>query len=183
MSDDEEPEVPILPDLYKPPALLPIAQLKDQLLYTIETFPVTIVVGATGSGKTTQIPRFCLDAGWCADGKQIAVTQPRRIAATSVAARVAEELGTPLGQRVGYSIRFEDVTSANTQVKFVTDGLLLREMLVDPLLNRYSVIMVDEAHERSLSSDIAVTAQEGATEKSRPTSCGQLCDAGSRAIP
>lgn len=157
MADEDEPEVPVLPDLYKPPALLPIAQLKDQLLYTIETFPVTIVVGATGSGKTTQIPRFCLDAGWCADGKQIAVTQPRRIAATSVAARVAEELGTPLGQRVGYSIRFEDVTSANTQIKFVTDGLLLREMLVDPLLNRYSVIMVDEAHERSLSSDILLS--------------------------
>jgi ATP-dependent RNA helicase DDX35 len=157
MADEEDPEVPILPDLYKPPALLPIAQLKDQLLYTVETYPVTIVVGATGSGKTTQIPRFCLDAGWCADGKQIAVTQPRRIAATSVAARVAEELGTPLGQRVGYSIRFEDVTSANTQVKFVTDGLLLREMLVDPLLNRYAVIMVDEAHERSLSSDILLS--------------------------
>ncbi|OAL03803.1 P-loop containing nucleoside triphosphate hydrolase protein [Phaeosphaeriaceae sp. SRC1lsM3a] len=157
MADEDEPEVPILPDLYKPPALLPIAQLKDQLLYTIETFPVTIVVGATGSGKTTQIPRFCLDAGWCADGKQIAVTQPRRLAATSVAARVAEELGTPLGQGVGYSIRFEDVTSANTQIKFVTDGLLLREMLVDPLLNRYSVIMVDEAHERSLSSDILLS--------------------------
>lgn len=157
MADDEDAEAHIIPDLYKPPALLPIAQLKDQLLYTIETFPVTIVVGATGSGKTTQIPRFCLDAGWCADGKQIAVTQPRRIAATSVAARVAEELGTPLGQRVGYSIRFEDVTSANTQVKFVTDGLLLREMLVDPLLNRYSVIMVDEAHERSVSSDILLS--------------------------
>jgi ATP-dependent RNA helicase DDX35 len=157
MADDEDPDAPIVPDLYKPPALLPIAQLKDQLLYTIETFPVTIVVGATGSGKTTQIPRFCLDAGWCADGKQVAVTQPRRIAATSVAARVAEELGTPLGQRVGYSIRFEDVTSANTQVKFVTDGLLLREMLVDPLLKRYSVIMVDEAHERSLSSDILLS--------------------------
>jgi ATP-dependent RNA helicase DDX35 len=154
MADEEDQDVPILPDLYKPPALLPIAQLKDQLLYTIETYPVTIVVGATGSGKTTQIPKFCLDAGWCANGKQTAVTQPRRIAATSVAARVAEELGTPLGQRVGYSIRFEDVTSANTQVKFVTDGLLLREMLVDPLLRRYSVIMVDEAHERSLSSDI-----------------------------
>ncbi|KAH7088794.1 P-loop containing nucleoside triphosphate hydrolase protein [Paraphoma chrysanthemicola] len=157
MADDEEPDVPIIPDLYKPPALLPIAQLKDQLLYTIETYPVTIVVGETGSGKTTQIPRFLLDAGWCAEGKQIAVTQPRRIAATSVAARVAEELGTPLGQRVGYSIRFEDVTSANTQVKFVTDGLLLREMLVDPLLNRYSVVMVDEAHERSLSSDILLS--------------------------
>lgn len=83
--------------------------------------------------------------------------QPRRIAVTSVAARVAEELGTPLGQAVGYSIRFEDVTSANTQIKFITDGLILREMLVDPLLNRYSVIMVDEAHERSLSSDILLS--------------------------
>ena len=155
--EDEENSTPIIPDLYKPPALLPIAQLKDQLLYTIETYPVTIVVGATGSGKTTQIPKFLLEAGWCSDGSQIAVTQPRRIAVTSVAARVAEELAVPLGQKVGYSIRFEDVTSANTQIKFVTDGLLLREMLVDPLLKRYSVIMVDEAHERSLSSDILLS--------------------------
>ncbi|KAI8942659.1 hypothetical protein NX059_000712 [Plenodomus lindquistii] len=157
MADEEEIEAPIIPDLYKPPALLPIAQLRDQLLYTIETYPVTIVVGATGSGKTTQIPKFLFEAGWCNDGRQIAVTQPRRIAVTSVAARVAEELSTPLGQKVGYSIRFEDVTSANTQIKFVTDGLLLREMLVDPLLKRYSVVMVDEAHERSLSSDILIS--------------------------
>ncbi|KAI4689919.1 uncharacterized protein J4E84_004100 [Alternaria hordeiaustralica] len=157
MAEDEEVESALIPNLYKPPALLPIAQLKDQLLYTIETYPVTIVVGETGSGKTTQIPKFLLEAGWCNGGKQIAITQPRRIACTSVAARVAEELGTPLGQQVGYSIRFEDVTSAATQVKFVTDGLLLREMLVDPLLSRYSVIMVDEAHERSLSSDILLS--------------------------
>ncbi|KAI4623041.1 uncharacterized protein J4E87_006134 [Alternaria ethzedia] len=157
MAEDEETESALIPSLYKPPALLPIAQLKDQLLYTIDTYPVTIVVGETGSGKTTQIPKFLLEAGWCNGGKQIAITQPRRIACTSVAARVAEELGTPLGQQVGYSIRFEDVTSAATQVKFVTDGLLLREMLVDPLLSRYSVIMVDEAHERSLSSDILLS--------------------------
>lgn len=157
MADDEEIETAIIADLYKPPALLPIAQLKGQLLYTIETHPVTIVVGETGSGKTTQIPQFLLGAGFCSNGQQIAVTQPRRIAATSVAARVAEELGTPLGQKVGYSIRFEDVTSANTQIKFLTDGLLLREMLVDPLLKRYSVVMVDEAHERSLSSDILLS--------------------------
>ncbi|KAJ4368160.1 hypothetical protein N0V83_006516 [Neocucurbitaria cava] len=155
MADDEEDiSIGRIPELYKPPALLPIAQLRDQLLYAIETHPVTIVVGETGSGKTTQIPKFLFQAGWCNKGQQIAVTQPRRIAATSVAARVAEELNTQLGQQVGYSIRFEDVTSANTQVKFVTDGLLLREMLVDPLLKRYSVVMVDEAHERSLSSDI-----------------------------
>ncbi|CAO2654748.1 Nn.00g114810.m01.CDS01 [Neocucurbitaria sp. VM-36] len=158
MADEEEDiSLSLIPDLYKPPALLPIAQLKDQLLYAIETHPVTIVVGETGSGKTTQIPQFLLQAGWCTNGQQVAVTQPRRIAATSVAARVAEELNTPLGQKVGYSIRFEDVTSANTQVKFVTDGLLLREMLVDPLLKRYSVVMVDEAHERSLSSDILLS--------------------------
>lgn len=157
MADEEEFGPPIIPDLYKPPALLPIAQLKDQLLYTIETHPVTIIVGETGSGKTTQIPQYLLNAGWCSSGSQIAVTQPRRIAATSVAARVAEELGTSLGQKVGYSIRFEDVTSAATQIKFVTDGLLLREMLVDPLLKRYSVIMVDEAHERSLSSDVLLS--------------------------
>ncbi|KAL6710214.1 hypothetical protein ACN47E_009160 [Coniothyrium glycines] len=166
MADEEEDISPVLiPDLYKPPSLLPIAQLRDQLLYTIETYPVTIVVGATGSGKTTQIPKFLLEAGWCAGGKQIAVTQPRRIAVTSVAARVAEELSTPLGQKVGYSIRFEDVTSANTQVKFVTDGLLLREMLVDPLLRRYSVIMVDEAHERSLSSDILISLLKKVLQK------------------
>ncbi|KAF2797841.1 P-loop containing nucleoside triphosphate hydrolase protein [Melanomma pulvis-pyrius CBS 109.77] len=157
MADDEEFGLPLIAELYKPPALLPIAQLKDALLYTIETYPVTIVVGETGSGKTTQIPQMLYRGGWTADGTQIAVTQPRRIAATSVAARVAEEMSCQLGQEVGYSIRFEDVTSAKTQIKFLTDGLLLREMLVDPLLKRYSVIMVDEAHERSLSSDILLS--------------------------
>ncbi|GME24516.1 putative ATP dependent RNA [Neofusicoccum parvum] len=143
-----------VPSLFKPAALLPIARHRDALLYLIETFPVTIVVGHTGSGKTTQIPQFLDQAGWCAEGKLMAVTQPRRVAATSVAARVAEEMGCNLGQDVGYSIRFEDVTSAATRIKFLTDGMLLREALVDPLLSRYSVIMVDEAHERSLSSDL-----------------------------
>jgi ATP-dependent RNA helicase DDX35 len=143
-----------IPALYKPAALLPIAEHKEALLYTTETFPVTIVVGQTGSGKTTQIPQYLEEAGWCSDGKQIAITQPRRVAATTVAVRVAEEMRCQLGQEVGYSIRFEDVTSAKTRIKFLTDGLLLREALVDPLLSRYSVIMVDEAHERSLSSDI-----------------------------
>ncbi|KAJ4985839.1 ATP-dependent RNA helicase DHX35 [Stagonosporopsis vannaccii] len=157
MTEEEEYGNFNIPELYKPPALLPIAQLKDQLLYTIETHSVTIIVGETGSGKTTQIPQYLLNAGWCASGSQIAVTQPRRIAAQSVASRVADEVGTPVGQKVGFSFRFMDVTSASTQIKFVTDGLLLREMLVDPLLKRYSVIMVDEAHERSLSSDILLS--------------------------
>ncbi|KAI9644104.1 hypothetical protein NHQ30_007457 [Ciborinia camelliae] len=143
-----------IPALHKPSSLLPIAQHRESLLYLIETYPVTIVVGHTGSGKTTQIPQYLEQAGWCANGKQIAVTQPRRVAATTVAIRVAEEVGCEVGKEVGYSIRFEDVTSAATKIKFLTDGLLLREALVDPLLSRYSVIMVDEAHERSLSTDI-----------------------------
>ncbi|KAL3489776.1 P-loop containing nucleoside triphosphate hydrolase protein [Aspergillus germanicus] len=143
-----------IPALYKPPSLLPIARHKKALLYLVETYPVTIVVGQTGSGKTTQLPQYLDQAGWCADGKAIAVTQPRRVAATTVAARVAEEMRCKLGEDVGYSIRFEDQTSASTRIKFLTDGMLLREALVDPLLSRYSVIMVDEAHERSLSTDI-----------------------------
>ncbi|KAI5928303.1 P-loop containing nucleoside triphosphate hydrolase protein [Camillea tinctor] len=143
-----------IPALHKPASLLPIAKHHDALLYLIEKYPVTIVVGQTGSGKTTQIPQFLEHAGWCSDGKIIGVTQPRRVAATTVAVRVAEEFGCELGKEVGYSIRFEDVTSASTRIKFLTDGLLIREALVDPLLSRYSVIMVDEAHERSISTDI-----------------------------
>ncbi|KAL8898608.1 MAG: hypothetical protein Q9192_002000 [Flavoplaca navasiana] len=143
-----------IPSLYKSASLLPIARHRQSLLYLIEEFPVTIVIGETGSGKSTQIPQFLREAGWCQDGKLIAVTQPRRIAATTVANRVAEEVGCKLGDEVGYSIRFEDLTTDKTQIKFLTDGLLLREALADPLLSRYSVIMLDEAHERSLSTDI-----------------------------
>ncbi|KAJ8612984.1 hypothetical protein MRB53_037192 [Persea americana] len=143
-----------IPSLYKPSALLPIAKYRKELLYAVETHQVTILIGQTGSGKTTQLPQYLYQGGWCSDGKLIAITQPRRVAATSVAIRVAEEAGCQIGEEVGYSIRFEDVTSEKTKIKFLTDGLLLREALVDPLLSRYSIIMVDEAHERSLSSDI-----------------------------
>ncbi|KAH8811908.1 P-loop containing nucleoside triphosphate hydrolase protein [Xylogone sp. PMI_703] len=143
-----------IPSLHKPASLLPIARHRNSLLYVIETYPVTIVIGHTGSGKSTQIPQYLEQAGWCADGKVIVVTQPRRVAATTVAVRVAEEMRCKVGEEVGYSIRFEDVTSSATRIKFLTDGLLLREALVDPLLSRYSVIMVDEAHERSLSTDV-----------------------------
>ncbi|KAI9738479.1 MAG: hypothetical protein M1818_005376 [Claussenomyces sp. TS43310] len=143
-----------IPALHKPASLLPVAKHRQKFLYAIETCAVVILVGQTGSGKSTQIPQYLQQAGWCAQGKMVAVTQPRRVAATTVATRVAEEMGCQLGQDVGYSIRFEDVTSAATRIKFLTDGLLLREALVDPLLSRYSVIMVDEAHERSLSTDV-----------------------------
>ncbi|KAJ1338001.1 ATP-dependent RNA helicase DDX35 [Microdochium nivale] len=143
-----------IPALHKPSALLPVAKHRESLLYLVETCPVIVVVGQTGSGKTTQIPQFLDAAGWCTEGKIIGVTQPRRVAATTVAVRVAEEYGCELGKQVGYSIRFEDVTSAVTRIKFMTDGLLIREALVDPLLSRYAVIMIDEAHERSISTDI-----------------------------
>ncbi|EEQ86876.1 hypothetical protein RJZ56_002484 [Blastomyces dermatitidis] len=154
MASDFDLSASFIPSLYKPAALLPIARHRQSLLYLIETYPVTVVVGQTGSGKTTQLPQFLDQAGWCSDGKIIAVTQPRRVAATTVATRVAEEMRCKVGEDVGYSIRFEDVTSSSTRIKFLTDGLLLREALVDPLLSRYSVIMVDEAHERSISTDV-----------------------------
>ncbi|KAK9936488.1 hypothetical protein M0R45_013328 [Rubus argutus] len=112
-------------------------------------------LGETGSGKTTQIPQYLKEAGWADGGRLIACTQPRRLAVQSVAARVAEEMGVRLGEEVGYTIRFEDATTQGvTMIKFLTDGVLLREMMDDPLLTKYSVIMVDEAHERSISTDI-----------------------------
>ncbi|KAL9086987.1 MAG: hypothetical protein Q9159_003881 [Coniocarpon cinnabarinum] len=151
---EQDDDAALMLSAFKPPSLLPIAKFEKPLQYTVESFPVTVLIGHTGSGKTTQLPQYLNRAGWASNGKQIAVTQPRRVAAASVAKRVAEEMTCELGQDVGYSIRFEDVTSAKTRIKFLTDGMLLREALVDPLLTRYSVIMVDEAHERSLSSDI-----------------------------
>ncbi len=132
---------------------LPIYASKRQILYLIENTQVTVVVGATGSGKTTQIPQYLHEVGYTKD-KLIACTQPRRVAATSVASRVADEMQCNVGEVVGYAVRFNDVTSEDTRIKYMTDGLLVREMLLDPLLLKYSVIMVDEAHERSLHTDI-----------------------------
>ncbi|KAL4563271.1 hypothetical protein LXL04_027311 [Taraxacum kok-saghyz] len=134
---------------------LPVFKYRTQILYLVETHSTTIIVGETGSGKTTQIPQYLKEAGWADGGRIIACTQPRRLAVQSVAARVAEEMGVKLGEEVGYTIRFEDVTNSEfTRIKFLTDGVLLREMMDDPLLSKYSVIMVDEAHERSVSTDI-----------------------------
>ena len=113
-----------------------------------------VVIGETGSGKTTQIPQILLDAGLAGDGGSVAVTQPRRVAAVSVARRVAFERGAVLGREVGYTVRFEDCSGAETRLKFLTDGCLLREMLTEPSLRQYAVVVLDEAHERSLSTDI-----------------------------
>jgi ATP-dependent RNA helicase DDX35 len=134
---------------------LPIRQYRQKLLHCIEKYGVTIVVGQTGSGKTTQLPQYLLESGWASEGNVIACTQPRRVAATSVAIRVAAEVGTLLGDEVGYTIRFEDVSDKErTRICYMTDGMLFRETLIDPLLSRYSVIMIDEAHERSLYTDL-----------------------------
>jgi len=115
----------------------------------------TILVGETGSGKTTQVAQFVADAGIGAPATaMIAVTQPRRVAAMSVARRVAEEMDATLGATVGYSIRFEECSSPQTLIKFMTDGMLLREAMTDPLMSRYSVIILDEAHERTLATDV-----------------------------
>ncbi|OIW00634.1 hypothetical protein TanjilG_09115 [Lupinus angustifolius] len=132
---------------------LPIYPYRDELLKAIDEHQVLVIVGETGSGKTTQIPQYLHEAGYTKRGL-IACTQPRRVAAMSVAARVSHEMGVKLGHEVGYSIRFEDCTSEKTIVKYMTDGMLLREFLGEPDLASYSVVMVDEAHERTLSTDI-----------------------------
>jgi len=130
---------------------LPIFANRRQLLYMVERYRTTVVVGHTGCGKTTQIPQYLHEAGWTAGGRVVCCTQPRRVAAISVAQRVADEMGESLGGTVGYAVRFDDCSSREaTRLKFVTDGTLLSEMMQDPLLSRYSVVMVDEAHERSV---------------------------------
>ncbi|KAG2496731.1 hypothetical protein HYH03_005143 [Edaphochlamys debaryana] len=181
---------------------LPAWAARDQLLSLLQQHRTLVLVGETGSGKTTQIPQFLVnarfgfgsgtgqtsvkpraangvdqdpgDAGPSTSGRGqangawgggggncIAVTQPRRVAAMTVARRVAEEMGTPLGQKVGYAIRFEDATSPATRIKYMTDGLLLREALVDPALSRYRVVIIDEAHERTVSTDVLLGLLKG----------------------
>jgi pre-mRNA-splicing factor ATP-dependent RNA helicase DHX16 len=122
------------------------------LIQAVRDHQVLIIVGETGSGKTTQIPQYLY--GYCRDGMKIGCTQPRRVAAMSVAARVAQEMDTKLGNKVGYSIRFEDCTSERTRIKYMTDGMLLREFLSEANLQSYSVIIIDEAHERTLHTDV-----------------------------
>ncbi|XP_041368249.1 pre-mRNA-splicing factor ATP-dependent RNA helicase DHX16-like [Gigantopelta aegis] len=134
--------------------LLPIFPFRDDLIAAIHEHQVLIIEGETGSGKTTQIPQYLHEAGFTKGGVKIGCTQPRRVAAMSVAARVAQEMGWKLGNEVGYSIRFEDCTSERTVLKYMTDGMLLREFLAEPDLASYSVLIIDEAHERTLHTDI-----------------------------
>ena len=134
------------------PAELPVSQRRDEILAAIDTHQVVIVAGETGSGKTTQLPKICLELGRGVRG-MIGHTQPRRLAARTVAERVAEELATPLGGAVGYQVRFTDRVGEDTLVKLMTDGILLTEIGRDRLLRRYDTLIIDEAHERSLNID------------------------------
>ena len=134
---------------------LPITSKKDKIIRAIQTHQVVIISGETGSGKSTQIPKFCLAAGRGIDAR-IGCTQPRRIAASAVARRIAEELGEELGGSVGYKIRFKDRTHKNAFIKIMTDGIMLAEAQGDPYLNEYDTIIVDEAHERSLNIDFVL---------------------------
>ncbi|KAK2766748.1 DEAH-box ATP-dependent RNA helicase prp22 [Arachnomyces sp. PD_36] len=132
---------------------LPVYKFRRQLLDAVRQHQLLIVVGDTGSGKTTQLTQFLAEDGFANNGI-IGCTQPRRVAAMSVAKRVSEEVGCRLGQEVGYTIRFEDCTSPQTKIKYMTDGMLQREILLDPNLKKYSVIMLDEAHERTIATDV-----------------------------
>ncbi len=131
---------------------LPVSAKKDEIAELIRIHPVTIVCGETGSGKTTQLPKICLEIGRGIGGL-IGHTQPRRIAARTVADRIAEELGQAIGQAVGYKVRFHDQTHPQSLVKLMTDGILLAESQNDPYLNQYDTLIIDEAHERSLNID------------------------------
>ncbi|PKX99878.1 putative ATP-dependent RNA helicase [Aspergillus campestris IBT 28561] len=163
--------------LYETRKNLPIFPHGDEIRRYLSNNDVMLLVGETGSGKSTQIPQFLVDEPWCrpkrvspdkkkGDGKMvvggcIAITQPRRVAAISLARRVAEEMGTPLGSsspasQVGYSVRFDTSTSPSTRVKFLTEGMLLQEMLRDPALTKYSAVVVDEVHERGVNVDLVL---------------------------
>lgn len=146
-------------DILKTRIKLPVWEYRDTFMRLLDENQTIVLVGETGSGKTTQIPQWCVD--YClklnSEGDQklcVACTQPRRVAAMSVAARVAEEMDVTLGDEVGYSIRFEACTSSKTLLKYLTDGMLLRESMNDNRLSQYGIIILDEVHERTLSTDI-----------------------------
>ncbi|KAK5058933.1 hypothetical protein LTR84_011197 [Exophiala bonariae] len=135
---------------------LPIYQFREEIIQAVQEHQVLIIVGETGSGKTTQLPQYLHEAGYTKGGMKIGCTQPRRVAAMSVAHRVSQEIGVKLGRDVGYAVRFDVQSSPDTKIKYLTDGMLLRELLSDPELSEYSALMIDEAHERTVSTDIAL---------------------------
>ena len=145
---------------------LPVRAVGEELFRMLREHQVILLFGETGSGKTTQVPQMILERGLLREG-MMAVTQPRRVAATSVAKRVAEERGSRIGGEVGYTVRFDDSTSAATRVKFMTDGVLVREALSDPELRKYAVVMLDEAHERSISTDLLFGLLRGVLARRR----------------
>lgn len=136
---------------------LPIWPKAEEIKASLKKNNVLVLTGETGSGKSTQVPQFLLDEKWCT--KCIAITQPRRVAAISLARRVADEMGSYMGSqspmaKVGYSVRFDNATGPNTKIKFLTEGMLLQEMLRDPVMSQYSAVVVDEVHERSVNVDL-----------------------------
>lgn len=137
------------------------------MLTVVREHQIVIIVGETGSGKSTQLTQYLNEAGYTRHGMMVGCTQPRRVAAMSVAKRVAQEMGCQLGGTCGYAIRFEDVTSADTRVKYMTDGVLLRECLRDPDIDQYSAIIMDEAHERSLYTDVLMGLLKKVTTRRR----------------
>lgn len=143
---------------------LPVFKMRQQLIDAIRANKFLVIIGETGSGKTTQITQYLDEEGFSRDGL-IGCTQPRRVAAVSVAKRVAEEVGCRLGEDVGYTIRFEDETSPRTRIKYMTDGMLQMEALVDPDMRNYSVILLDEAHERTVATDVLFALLKKAAQR------------------
>ncbi|XP_014610634.1 PREDICTED: putative ATP-dependent RNA helicase DHX33 [Polistes canadensis] len=133
---------------------LPVYRLRKRLLEEIRKNSTLIIIGETGSGKTTQIPQLLLSSGIVGLGGRVGITQPRRVGAVSIARRVAQEQGVEIGKLVGYCVRFEDVTSSQTRIKYLTDGMMVREAMTDEILSDYSVVILDEAHERSVQTDV-----------------------------
>tara|TARA_B100001109_G_scaffold255890_1_gene262482 strand:+ start:212953 stop:216885 length:3933 start_codon:yes stop_codon:yes gene_type:complete len=146
------------------PEALPVSGKRDEILQAIQNHQVVVVAGETGSGKTTQLPKICLEAGLGIKGR-IGHTQPRRLAARAVAQRIAEELGSGLGDAVGYQVRFTDQTADHSRIKLMTDGILLAQTQRDRFLNEYDAIIIDEAHERSLNIDFLLGYLKQLTSK------------------
>ncbi|XP_002732327.2 ATP-dependent RNA helicase DHX33-like [Saccoglossus kowalevskii] len=150
---------------------LPIYSARGRLNLEIRKTSSAIIIGETGSGKTTQIPQYLYESGMAREG-MIACTQPRRVAAITVAQRVAMEMGVELGKQVGYCVRFDDMTSPGTKIKYMTDGMLLREAILDPLLSKYAVVILDEAHERTIHTDVLFGVIKDAQQKRKK---GKAC--------